>query len=413
MDTTTTTTETTYEVPVHALGWLEAKLEKLAARAAKLALALAIGHEVLRTYSRVVGRVQENGNWIEVTRTYAEVRVWGSAPKLAGWSLRARFDFAAIPGEVAVMAVPGYACPAELRSFASSRCDHCRAHRRRSDTFLLEHEDGRLVVVGRSCLADFLGHPSPEAIVEMARLFGELAKACGDGEGGGGWYVPDAWALGDVLEAAAYSIRTCGWVSSKADMGSTKASVEGLLTPARKPEDESARLRKLGEISDSDRARAARCVAWLKTLEAKSDYEHNLSALGRAGAVTDKALGIAVSAIVAWDRAEQRETERRARAARPRGDSYVGTVGARVDLMGLRVIGVWCRESAWGTTTIVRFENSDANALVWFASSSPELERGDTVDVRATVKEHRVDREQRPETVLTRVQVRSRMAAAR
>ena len=43
-----------------------------------------------------------------------------------------------------------------------SECDHCGTTRRRSATYLVEHEDGSRKQVGSSCMADFLGasgHP--------------------------------------------------------------------------------------------------------------------------------------------------------------------------------------------------------------------------------------------------------------
>lgn len=54
-----------------------------------------------------------------------------------------------------ISSIPGYEVPADKRD--ATGCDHCRVRRQRNDTYIVRHEDGRVMQVGSSCLADFVG----------------------------------------------------------------------------------------------------------------------------------------------------------------------------------------------------------------------------------------------------------------
>ena len=80
--------------------------------------------------------------------------------------------------------------------------------------------------------------------------------------------------------------------------------------------------------------------------------------------------------------------------------SFIGNVKDRLEL-NLTVKSLYTFEGTYGTTTIISLEDENENSVVWFASSNPDLEVGDSTKLRGTVKEHKEYRG-RNQTVLTR-----------
>lgn len=400
--------ERTFEIPAVNMARFETMLVELAKRGARLAVAAVIGFEVLRTFRRrgeFLYRDEKTGERVHRWTTMNEVRVFGPRPCYEGWSLVGRLDFASVPGACVRAMVPGEVCPPAFYEVAADRCDHCGHRRRRNDTFLVRHESGEIKVVGRTCLADFLGHASPEAIATLCELLGSLdtlgADAESDGWGGGRGF--DAWEPEEVLELAAFSIRSYGWASSREDCA-TRDDVLSLLVPCIDARAERARKERLAEVTDHDRAHGRAALAWVREQTPDGDYMHNLATvLGPTAMVTGKTAGIAVSGILAYDRAMERETKRRSREALPTADTFVAEPKKRIDCEGtIELLRSW--ETQWGCTTLVKWRDADGNVFVWKSSSSPELSTGDTIKVRGTVKAHETYKGEL-QNVLTRCKV--------
>jgi len=60
-----------------------------------------------------------------------------------------------------IRSVPGYTVPAEYRDKATW-CDHCRCNRVRRDTYIVRHDDGRVMQVGSNCLQEFIGNSASQ-----------------------------------------------------------------------------------------------------------------------------------------------------------------------------------------------------------------------------------------------------------
>ncbi len=93
--------------------------------------------------------------------------------------------------------------------------------------------------------------------------------------------------------------------------------------------------------------------------------------------LTERQLEAAATAI---ERQKQREVEGRA-------SEYVGEVKARFEFEA-EVIGVYGTEGFYGHTDIVKFKDLDGNLFTWFASDYTNLERGDRMTIKGTVKKH-------------------------
>lgn len=88
------------------------------------------------------------------------------------------------------------------------------------------------------------------------------------------------------------------------------------------------------------------------------------------------------------------------RAAQDRDSEYVGTVKERIEFEAV-VVGVYGSEGFYGHTDIVKFRDLSGNLFTWFASGYTELERGDRMSIKGTVKDHQLYRDIK-QTILTR-----------
>jgi hypothetical protein len=362
-----------------------------------------------------------------VVMQWWKVEVTGQSPALNGWAFVAVLEPLQLEDGTAenfVQAIPGLECPAEFRS-AVGRCDHCRAARRRNQTFVVRNESGEHKCVGRQCLKDFLGyHADPHALAVAAELMAELGMLCGCsededwlGEGGGGWRHGETWDLSGFLSLTECRIRLFGWLSrgkafeQNARGEATADHVIYMLTPPGNDAESRRRYDAFNAkhvIIDADRVKAAAALEWAKGLDAAeleaSDYLRNVNLVARVGAASKKTAGVAASIMVAYAKAMEREVKRQQNAARPESN-HVGEVGSRIECLEVTCERVIRREGMYGLTGIHKMHDAAGNDLVWFASGSAGfLAEGETVKVKATVKEHG-EFQGRKQTVLSRVTV--------
>lgn len=373
-----------------------------------------------------------HGATYAVPVTRIPLTIEGETPRYAGWSFVACLQH--LDGENITRAVPGETVPTVYRN-RGPVCDHCRATRRRNDTFVLRHDDGRHVQVGSTCIRDFLGSDDAGKAAAMAELFA-LAGAVGLDEGAEGFGMGSAAdrPLVDFLAVVAWAVRTPGqgWTSR------TKARLEGgsatadrawsYLTDARE-------ARKAGvDVTDADRAEAEAAEAWAEgltdaTVDAETgDYLHNLRAVCRTGLVQSRTAGLAASAVTAYQRAMGKARAAAERAARPSLDAHLGTIGEKVtfglpaqvtkkggpkkgaptvlSVNPVTLDFVHGFDTAYGYTTILKFRTAEGATLVWFASSSSigRADVGKAYTLAGTVKKHD-DYKGAKQTTLTRCTV--------
>jgi hypothetical protein len=147
------------------------------------------------------------------------------------------------------------------------------------------------------------------------------------------------------------------------------------------------------------------CEAELANEEMQSsDYISNMVAVvcGAENLLESKHCGLVASLVTL----RQRDLDRKAReAAKAKlGDSeYFGEVKKR-DTFTLTLTGTNEFYSDWGTTYLYRFVDANNNTAVWFSSKDCDLSKGETYQVKGTVKEHKTYRDTK-QTVLTRCKV--------
>lgn len=374
-----------FEIPTENVPALRAKLEKLSRKAAK------IGTPISWTFgdAYIVRRrleIQGRDTGRAALFSFTPVDVSTARPCFEGWTFLGSMDHTSAAPAVIRRMVPGVECPAYAIAAAPGTCDHCHKARQRSETFVVQHTDGSVKVVGRQCVADFLGHASAAALAQGLSYLLEACDAAEDSERGGGSGRWDESTL-DVLIQAFAVVRVEGsFRPSSFDEKSTRSIVSSALmgpTPYMDA-DEKAYLRSLAPtLADAEQAWAA--LAWLSTQRVDSDYMSNLVAIASSENCPTKNFGILVSLTGAYARA-MGEIVRRAAAP---VSAHVGVVGERQDLGTATVERVHAFDSMYGTCHFVTLRTDAGAVLSWKASNLPEgVAVGTCWTVTATVKAH-------------------------
>jgi hypothetical protein len=378
-----------------------ARLPELLVRLKKLALKAGVLGSTVPTWT--VGPLNTEVVKVSELSLNEKVIAWHnltltSEPvKLAGWTFLATLDHASEAG-VILRTVPGETVPVSYRT-AAPVCDHCELARNRKETFVVRHEDGAFKVVGRNCLADFLG-VDPERFAVLATMTIELGAALDDEEGmfaGGGGRAAHLFPLTTFLGFVAACIRTDGWLSRTAARDSGRqATVDGALFAMDPPAALSLREKnELPKPTDADFARGAAALSWARDLRHSgkelSDYEHNVAVVVAGEAISAKEAGIAGSIIVVYEKVLGRETERRLRALSDKDSVHFGTIGKR-DVFTLTLVTSKTFDSDYGVRTMAKFLDASGNVAVWWTGelSDTDFPQGEAVTVKATVKDHTV-----------------------
>lgn len=368
----------------------------------------------------------------EVNVTRAPLTLTGETPRLNGWRFIATLQH--LDGENIVRCLPNEEIPPSYRT-RGSMCDHCRANRRRNDTYILRHEDGRLMQVGSSCIRDFLGGDDAAMIAAKAEILALAASVAGDeGDESFGGSGPLETLIAEYLPVVAWCVRVEGWKSrtvAREQGGEATANrAWTLLTDAK------ARLKAQCEPTAEDIATAASAEAWAESLtdeavnSSKSDYLHNLRATARTGLVSFRTAGIVASTVTAYQRHIGQERAKVERAARPSLDIHVGTIGAKVTFglppktgkkgqplknsptvlssEPLTLDFVAGYEGAYGYVSILKFKTSEGASLVWKSTGDSGIGRADVgkqFTLSGTIKSHDTYKGEK-QTALTRCDVR-------
>jgi hypothetical protein len=336
----------------------------------------------------------------ERTIRKCEVKVLGEAPHVAGWELKAKLQ--RIDGILLVAAVPGVSIPEEFREVGPERCDHCHTKRFRVDTFVVHNEAEDLwKVVGRNCLADFLGGHDPKRAALRFEWLIEVAS-CAEDQEGGGYGGSGYWRFDpiDVLARTAVAVRKDGWLSrgkARESFHPVMATADIVTTDfcAKAP----YRNQLKAEVTEADAKEAVAAWEWAATAGegTDSDYLYNVRQVAKLTSVDARLFGITCSVLVAYRRALEKEIEYRKAKAK---SQHFGVVGKR-EVFELMLKGWSTFEGHYGTTYVYKFLEGDGNQATWFASRDQELEIGKTYTMKCTVKKHE-EYKGIPQTMLTR-----------
>jgi len=272
---------------------------------------------------------------------------------------------------------------------------------------VVRHDDGTVKTVGRNCLKDFMGQSrhNPASIALMFQHIAELLESLEAGEDyGGGGRGGKTYDLKGTLELTSAVISAYGWVSKtmvdegKAYGDTTAALVREYLS-ARPDRNLVAKV-SAAKDAGRDTGDAEAAIAWLTddSLDVSSDYIQSVQAIAKRGWIGRKHMGFACSIIPAWRNMVARLAKETAKALV--NSQHMGTIGKR-ETFTLKVNRLIFSDGFYGLTIIHLMEDKDGNVFKWF-SSGPELDEGEFLTLKATVKDHG-EYKGTKETLLTRV----------
>ena len=387
-----------YLIPANRMDEFQDKLEKLNKRAHKLGCE-PITMTPLEAIKLVVKEVRlvAGGPLTPVFGDFWVVTVGGNAPKLNGWAFRGTLQHEEA-GNVLRM-INNVAPPMQFRTL-TQQCDHCGYDRKRNDTYLVQSDAGEWKQIGRSCLRDFLGHVSPEAVAEWASLLANLEGYFGSmAPDEGSSSNPYSFDLRTVLAAVRTEARQHGYMSRKraSDIGeqtgnypcTTAHTVWSYLTPSNTEQRNRAEAFFATQL-EQDALDAASAIDWATNLPAdvSNDYLWNVRVIALGGYVTYRELGLAASIVAAWTREQERKQEESYKRT-TQVSEHVGEVGKRMEMV-LTVDMVRVLPGEIYTSTLIKFLDDAGRSITWFASGCKDNEFtvGDRIKAKATVKKH-------------------------
>lgn len=316
------------------------------------------------------------------------VALMGDIPETNDWRMVGRLEHLPDSSEALVSGN----VPEHLRHDGPV-CDHCQTNRVRNLTYVVRFGNGSAYKrVGKSCLGEFLQSDAAEklskyfdlltSVIEQVETFRHYSNT---GSPMVRYFEPQ-----HVLNLAAVSIRTEGWVSvAEAERTGQPATAHRVLK----------RIDDTVTTSSEDDQVVDAVSAWLHSTEveqaaADSPYLHNLRAMLLAGSVPGHKVGLMASAVNAWSRAQ---VKKEAAVV----SQFVGELNKRCDFTVslLRKTELY---SEWGGKTLHHFVDSAGNKLVWFATGYSELKTGQTYQITAKVEKHQLYNDAF-QTVLSRV----------
>lgn len=322
---------------------------------------------------------------------YVQFHFEGDAPKLAGWKFLGTLDHNSMPGKVIVKTVPGEKIPEQFYH-SEPICDHCGKIRRRTETFVVQHEGGDMKQIGRNCIRDFLGH-DPTRVVGWLEYFTSLQDELDEDEearGWGGGRVRPLYSTADILSLGAAVIRVTGWVPRSAageNRAATSDNVNYLLSPPRDPRAfaEWQEVAKRYEPTDKDKQTATAAMEWVKQQPANNEYMHNLHNIVDSPQIARNLTGFAVSAVAAYLKAQEQLVLQKQEKKVSEWIAQPGQkITANVTLQSAKVM-----QGYYGTTTMLRFVDDQGRTIVWFATGTrEEYEQGKKYQIQGTVKKN-------------------------
>lgn len=341
-------------------------------------------------------------------------------PKFNGWQFAATIQQVDGSDTHLLRCSPAYAggkIPDYFRDCDPTYCEHCKARRNRTETFVVFNaERTEFRQVGRQCLRDFLGH-DPAGMIAAAGYITEAVESLSEFAGEGtGFRSARSWPVDYVLSLAARVVAVDGWKPKAFEERSTASALIGYLLLGNTDEDRRSARNFAETYPESTRAMALfdRVMARAVELAAKSigdmtsDYEANLWTIVRAKSCNSGHIGL-VASMLAYAVKQENESVKKGETSASR---HVGTIGDRMRGVPATVVFTKTFDGQYGATTLIKF-NASGNLLAWWASGVPDVAAGESVELAGTVKAHDQDAYAKcPVTVLSRCKIIKAAVAA-
>ena len=229
---------------------------------------------------------------------HTKVHVRGESPKIKNWEFVGNRSHDKDTGIMTAHAAHGKELPKQYHADGNKiKCDHCGINRERVGSYVLKNvTTGEHKEVGKSCLKDFTGHDSPEAIAKHFNNITELHFGKHDSEDYGVGKPEHVYKLHDVMHAAISSIKTKGFIATSADTPDNPST----KTRLNMHFGDNPRAPKI-EMHPADKEHAEKAIEHTnKTANTSTDYGSNLKSIVSAGMVKQKHYGYIAAAANAY-----------------------------------------------------------------------------------------------------------------
>lgn len=357
--------DTIYTIPAYNLDRLTHRLDTLIRK---------VGRMNTGSVSYSIGETGYQDYLLDGKKTQVlvvNVTVSGDSPVYNGWEFVAVLE----PTENGNM-IRGGDVPEVYRT-SSMFCDHCKSDRNRSQVYVLRHESGAWAQVGSSCIKDFLGHPSPQALAAYAEILFDLET----GEG-----IDEYWEVGgrkfrefelDLFLATAIDhVSRFGFISKSKAYDMLKIPTSDMVWDTLIDGKESVSPELLAQARDM--------ISFCNEhLSSTSDYEWNLSLILAGEFVSYRTAGYATS-LVTWYSRKRAELL----SAESSRSAWVGKVGDKVDV-DVTITKILPTMGQYGVVTLISMVDGDGNIYTWWKSGHEETQAvGDCIRVSGKVKSH-------------------------
>lgn len=392
----------------------ESNLERLEKKLATIQKKC-IKNQVEFTYRQVGEEFRDvkDADGQEYTARYVLVEVEGSV-KHAGWAFVGTIDHREA-GNVIRTISSKYEVPKKYETCGPT-CEHCNKIRSRKDTYLVYNEESHeFKQVGKSCLTEYTSGLDAEEVAWFVQIYDALEA--GSSYGGSSY---TRWIkLEPVLRYAFECVKHFGYEKSSEDEWGTiprrttrqrvsdyKAVIERRTAyyPQRKIDELQAEMDEVGFNPESsyavETAQAAR--AWILAQEPDNQYLKNLKVICAEDYIQPRDFGFVVSLPAAYNRYLANEEYKEKVAKQREAESvseFQGAVGDRLTIQVASATCVTSFESAFGTTWLYKFSDSNDNIYIWYASKC--IDQDEISTLVGTVKDHSVYNGVK-QTVLTR-----------
>lgn len=288
-----------------------------------------------------------------------------------------------------------------------SKCDHCNHKRYRVETFIVQNEEGEYKQIGRSCLKDYLGIDGNHVSYVFSALYPDVREYDEDDYFGGG-YGEIFWNIKELIECSVVAVNRFGWLSQSAWNGNnmtTSSRVKLYLDPPffqgkyYECTEEEILIPTETEVEE-----AKKVMEWAKNIddETINDFLYNLKTIASKDSVTNRYFGMACAMFIAYKKAHDLIEKKEKRANEDAKSEHIGNVKDKMEFGEVTVEFSKIMETQWGYSTLLKFRDAEDNILIWWASGNKQLDVGEKVNIKGTIKKHD-EYNNVKQTIITRV----------
>jgi hypothetical protein len=382
-----------YTIPTYKVKVIIKKLEALNKRIVGMDGRL-LEYVVLPSYQKaitVLKRDDKTNIETQVLVDVVDIDIQNPIVSLNGWSFLAIIEHSKV-GNIVMKKLYSVDIPEQYLT-SDTYCEHCNTDRYRKFTYLVyKAETNEIHQVGSTCLTAYLGFDA-SLLMAHAKLFNEMNDMM-DNDRELGRMTKRGVEVQNIelfLKRTIAVIEKTGYVSAKKAREDAEKNRHDLEHPY---------LTATGDIvwgieydkkywkdelhnaaSEAVDETYKKVIDWVKNIENKSDYIHNIKVLVDRGYVTYKTATTAASIVGVWLMNENKK-----KVESKVVSNHFGTIKERIDVdMVLKSKVIF--EGKYGMSNCYRFVTAEGNIATWFTAAA-QLVEGVRYVGKATVVKH-------------------------